>query len=94
MQSFFWLRSSVIESRLSLFVAKVYQDTLETCLKYPNFISLETWGVSDAYTWLRLFPPVNLADARPLLFDENYQRKAAYYAIIEALKGKPSKTTK
>jgi endo-1,4-beta-xylanase len=69
-------------------VAKVYQDTLETCLKYPNFISLETWGVSDAYTWLRLFPPVNLQDAKPLLFDENYHRKEAYYSIIQAMKAK------
>ena len=69
-------------------VAKVYRDTLEVCLKYPNFISFETWGVSDAYSWLRLWPPVNLTNAQPVLFDENYQRKDAYYAVIEALRGK------
>lgn len=65
-------------------VAKVYKNSLALCLKYGNCVSFETWGISDKYTWMRQ-PTPGLTDAKPLLFDENYQRKPAYYGVMQAL---------
>lgn len=65
-------------------VARVYKDTVAACLKYKDCISFETWGISDKFSWPRQF--YNLPDALPLLFDENYQRKPAYYSVMDAIK--------
>lgn len=65
-------------------VARIYKEATITCLKYPNCISFETWGISDKYTWMRN-APLSLTDAKPLPFDDNYQRKPAYYGIMQAL---------
>ncbi len=67
-------------------VAKVYKDTLAFCLKEPLCISFAVWGISDKFSWSRGTQHANLPDSKPVLFDEQYQRKPAYYAVMDALR--------
>jgi len=39
------------------------------------------WNVSDNHSWLDNFPVVNRKNY-PLLFDQNYQRKKAYWEVV------------
>jgi endo-1,4-beta-xylanase len=55
-----------------------YQAVAEVWLEHHNGGWLQTWGVYDKHTWLG-------AEKRPLLFDEEYNRKPAYYGIRNAL---------
>ena len=62
--------------------ANVYQDMMAVCLAAADCTGLTTWGVSDQHSWIpRSF---NHPDA-PLLFDENYQPKLAYHALMHVL---------
>lgn len=62
--------------------AKVYGETLATCLQIPNFRALVQWGVTDKFSWIPAF--TGKPDA-PLIFDENYSPKPAYFALTKAL---------
>ncbi|MGF1482023.1 MAG: endo-1,4-beta-xylanase [Cyanophyceae cyanobacterium] len=62
--------------------AAVYQDTMAVCLAATDCTGLTTWGISDRHSWIPAF--FDRPDA-PLLFDEDYQRKPAYDALIDAL---------
>ena len=44
---------------------------------------ITTWNVGDADSWLRSFIRQN---EYPLLFDEKYQKKPAYYGFLDGLK--------
>ncbi len=64
-----------------------YRTLLQTCLDNKNCTAFVTWGVNDLYTWLR---DSNLGfyenhTVKPLLFDDEYQPKPAYYAVLDAL---------
>jgi endo-1,4-beta-xylanase len=63
--------------------AKIYQDVARICLEAPNCTSFTTWGVADHFSWVPIF--FKRPDA-PLLFDQNYHPKPAYYALVEALR--------
>jgi endo-1,4-beta-xylanase len=45
-----------------------------------------TWGIADKYSWLRTSDWKNLPNAKPVLFDESYMKKPAYYGVLQALK--------
>lgn len=67
--------------------ATEYRMLLQTCLDNPACTAFITWGVSDNFTWLR---GTNLGfflntTVQPLLFDDNYQPKPAYFAVLETL---------
>jgi endo-1,4-beta-xylanase len=50
---------------------------------YKNFITGVTfWNVSDKKSWLDNFPVANRKNY-PLLFDQNYKRKKAYYEVVK-----------
>lgn len=40
---------------------------------------ITTWGITDRHTWR--------PNDTPLLFDANYQKKPAYFAVLDALNG-------
>jgi len=65
--------------------AQTYRDMLEVCLDAPNCTAFTTWGFTDRYTWIRDW--LGKEDA-PLLFDENYQPKPAYNALVKVLSGR------
>lgn len=66
---------------------------LATCLDSPYCTAFTTWGVSDRYSWLRrrdlgFFDNPTVA---PLLFDDDFQPKPAYFAVRDVLaQGRPS----
>jgi len=65
---------------------KIYHDVLATCLADSNCKGFTTWGVSDARSWLTQKVRDPHADAKPLLFDDQYQKKPAYFGLLQALK--------
>lgn len=65
---------------------EIFHDVVSACLQDSNCIGFYTWGVSDAHTWLANRPNNALPDAKPLLFDDNYKKKPAYYGVLDALK--------
>jgi len=64
--------------------ARVYAGLLGACMDAPNCKSFETWGFTDAHTWLSP-NGVSGDDEHPLPFDAAYTRKPAYDALAEAL---------
>lgn len=63
--------------------ANIYRQMLEVCLKASNCKAFVMWGFTDAHSWIPQF--TNHPDAA-LIFDENYQPKPAFYALVELLK--------
>lgn len=61
---------------------EVYYNVVHSCVQDPNCTSITIFGVTDKYSWLRDDNP----DANPLLFDDSYRKKPAYYGVLQALK--------
>lgn len=75
-------------------VASMYSSFLGVALDQKAVVSLVTWGLSDRYTWLtpERSPDLHLpsgSPARPLPFDEDFQPKPAFNAIVAALRAAP-----
>ena len=65
--------------------ADIYRWIMEECVKQPYCRAFQVWGIRDSQSW-RINPdaPEDRAIA-PLLFNDNGQKKPAYYAIQEVL---------
>ncbi len=65
--------------------ADIYRWIMEECVKQPYCRVFQVWGVRDSQSW-RINPdaPEDRAIA-PLIFNDNGQKKPAYYAIQEVL---------
>lgn len=59
--------------------ADIYAGVLDACLSVPACRSYTVFGFSDRYGW------DELGDATPLIFDDAYQPKPAFFAIQSAL---------
>jgi endo-1,4-beta-xylanase len=57
--------------------ADVYRRVTEACMNVQRCTGITTWGITDRFTWR--------APDTPLLFDPNYQKKPAYFAVLDAL---------
>ncbi|NLS12191.1 endo-1,4-beta-xylanase [Vibrio sp. SM6] len=62
--------------------AKRYEMLMKLAVFYPQVDLYTTWGLTDKYSWV---PNWFKGYGRPLLFDENYQPKAAYNAVHQVL---------
>lgn len=73
-------------------VAQYYADYLGTILENKNVIAVETWNLTDRYTWLTKEAPRRDGQAvRPLPFDDKLQPKPAFDAIAQAFERAPSR---
>jgi endo-1,4-beta-xylanase len=59
----------------------VYKSIVEVCVTEPRCHAVTFWGFTDAYSWIDgQFGPDD-----PLLFDEQYAPKPAFYGVMDAL---------
>lgn len=61
---------------------KLYSEITTLCVQQPACKALQTWGFTDAHSWIPgFFPGTGWA----LPWDSNYQRKPAYFGILKSL---------
>jgi endo-1,4-beta-xylanase len=62
---------------------RIYRDVASLCLKFPKCTAIQTWGVTDKYSWV---PGWFRGTGAALLFDMEYRPKPAYDGFAEALR--------
>ena len=63
-----------------------YRRWCEAALAVPACRGITIWGLDDSATWYDVLPPrMSTKPNAPLLFDEDRQRKPAYYGVLDAL---------
>lgn len=62
--------------------ALVYTEIVKVCLAFPSCKMIQTWGITDKYSWIPGWYP-GFGWALP--WDANYARKPAYFAMRDAL---------
>lgn len=71
-------------------IAESYYQYLSVVLDEPAVKTVISWGITDRHTWLSSFAPrADGADVRPLLRDQQYQKKLAWKAVAKALAEAP-----
>lgn len=70
------------EARLAA-QANLYGDMLRVCLNADNCTAFVLWGFTDAYSWTR---QIEEEPNLPLIFDESFQPKPAYFKLREVLR--------
>jgi endo-1,4-beta-xylanase len=63
--------------------AKIYEEIVKICLQTPGCTAIQTWGVTDKYSWLGW--ATHQTKGAGLLFDRQYRPKPAYQAVENAL---------
>lgn len=63
--------------------ADYYARFLDICLLAENCTEFRTWGFTDAESWV---PGEFEGEGAALIFDENYEPKPAYDALVESLR--------
>ncbi len=61
---------------------RYYGEILSILLESPRFKSFKTWGTADKFSWIRPWRGFN---CQPLLLDMNFEKKPAYYQMLEAI---------
>jgi endo-1,4-beta-xylanase len=60
-----------------------YHDAVRACVVAPNCDTVLVWGFTDKFSWIpSWFPGYGAAT----LFDENYERKPAWFGVMDALR--------
>lgn len=62
---------------------QVYHNAVAACMQFKKCESVTTWGLTDKYSWI----DSTLGPDDPLPFDEAYQRKPAFYGMVDAFAG-------
>jgi GH35 family endo-1,4-beta-xylanase len=81
-----------IEDRWA-YQAEIYRDMVDACLESGACDSFATWGISDSMSWLTTSCPGCWNPSEPysfpLMFDDNFLPKPAYFAVKDVLSGLP-----
>jgi len=64
--------------------ANDYKTVVNACLAVSRCIGITVWGIDDERSWV---PYTFSGEGAPLLYDGQYNRKPAWYAVYEALGG-------
>lgn len=64
---------------------EIYKRVAAACAEADNCTAITTWGFTDKHSWVDSF----FGADDPLLFDENYQKKPAYFGFVDGLLGLP-----
>jgi len=80
---------NVIDDKL-LAQAKIYKDTFDVYAQTGSAFGY--FGVYDGDSWFKVFGLSDI-DAAPLILDEDFTPKPAYYAILEVMKERYSQKT-
>jgi endo-1,4-beta-xylanase len=67
--------------------ATVYRRIVKICLQTPACTAVQTWGLTDKYSWLGW--ATHKTKGAGLLFDHQYHPKPAYKALEEVLSKRP-----
>jgi len=67
--------------------AEIYAGIVKICLQTPGCTAIQTWGVTDKYSWLGW--ATHQTKGAGLLFDRQYHPKPAYEALEQALNKQP-----
>lgn len=67
--------------------ADLYRDIARACLQNRGCTALQTWGVTDKYSWIGW--KTHKSKGAALLFDRQYRPKPAYDALKQALTRPP-----
>jgi endo-1,4-beta-xylanase len=65
---------------------RIYRTITQICVADANCTDLIVWGVSDRYTWLAKKYKNDFIDPQPLLFDNQFREKPAFFGVLEALR--------
>jgi len=63
--------------------AQVYRSVVHACLQNPGCTAIQTWGFTDKYSWIGSHS--HGTRGRALWFDQTYQPKPAYDAVLQEL---------
>ena len=67
--------------------AQDYYDSVASCMEVgPRCIGITVWDFDDAYSWV---PSAFAGQGGADIYNATLQRKPAYYAVAEAIEGKP-----
>ena len=69
-----------VQSRLDA-QKSVYHSIVSLCVAEPRCDGVTFWGFTDAHSWI----DTRFGADDPLLFDEQYAAKPAYYGVLDAL---------
>jgi GH35 family endo-1,4-beta-xylanase/FlaG/FlaF family flagellin (archaellin) len=70
----------------------MYYDFVRACLEMSACVGFSVWGVDDGGSWLNS-PYWGGKYTHPLLWDRNFQKKAAYFGVYDALAGSTTTPT-
>ncbi|KAK3291969.1 glycoside hydrolase superfamily [Chaetomium fimeti] len=63
-------------------LADAYGRVARACLNVPSCVGMTIWGVTDRYSWV---PNTFQGEGDALLWNSNYQKKAAYTSFLEGI---------
>jgi endo-1,4-beta-xylanase len=63
---------------------RIYRDVIAACVAEPRCHAVTFWGFTDRHSWI----DQAFGADDPLLFDESYRAKPAYFGALDALRGR------
>ena len=62
--------------------ADCFERIAKSCIAVKSCVGMTVWGISDKYSWI---PGVFSGEGAGLLWDENYNKKPAYYGFLKGI---------